>query len=37
MKEQTRNTVVQINDEDIGKHLEKEFKITIGKMIKKKL
>ena len=23
MKEQTRNTVVQINDEDIGKHLEK--------------
>ena len=23
IKEQTRNTVVQINDEDIGKHLEK--------------
>ena len=34
MKEQTRNTVVQINEEDIGKYPEKEFKIMIVKMIK---
>ena len=33
MKEQTRNTVVQINEEDIGKYPEKEFKIMIVKMI----
>ena len=34
MKEQTRNTEVQINEEDIGKLPEKEFKIMIVKMIK---
>ena len=34
MKEQTRNTKVQINEEEIGKLPEKEFKITIVKMIK---
>ena len=34
MKEQTRNTEVQINEE-IGKLPEKEFRITIVKMIKK--
>ena len=33
MKEQTRNTVVQIN-EKIGKLPEKEFRIMIVKMIK---
>ena len=33
MKEQTRNTDVQINDE-IGKLPEKEFRIMIVKMIK---
>ena len=33
MKEQTRNTEVQINEE-IGKLPEKEFRITIVKMIK---
>ena len=32
MKEQTRNTEVQINEEEIGKLPEKEFRI-IGKMI----
>ena len=36
MKEQTRNTEVQINEEEIGKLLEEEFRITIVKMIKKK-
>ena len=34
MKEQTRNTEVQINEEDIGKLPEKEFKIMIIKIIK---
>ena len=34
MKEQTGNTVVQINEEEIGKLPEKEFRIMIVKMIK---
>ena len=34
MKEQTRNTEVQINEEEIGKLPEKEFKIMMVKMIK---
>ena len=34
MKEQTRNTEVQINEEEIGKLSEKEFRIMIAKMIK---
>ena len=34
MKEQTRNTEVQINEEEIGKLPEKEFIIMIVKMIK---
>ena len=34
MKEQTRNTEVQINEEEIGKLLGKEFRIMIIKMIK---
>ena len=34
MKEQTRNTEVQINEEEIGKLSEKEFRIMIIKMIK---
>ena len=29
MKEQTRNTEVQINEEEIGKLLEKVFRIVI--------
>ena len=33
MKEQIRNTEVQINEEDIGKLPEKEFTIMIVKMI----
>ena len=33
MKEQTRNTEVQINEEEIGKLPEKEFRILIVKMI----
>ena len=33
MKEQTRNTEVQINEEEVGKLPEKEFRIVIGKMI----
>ena len=33
-KAQTRNTEVQINEEDIGKLPEKEFRIMIVKMIK---
>ena len=33
-KEQTRNTEVQINEEEIGKLLEKEFRIMIVKLIK---
>ena len=36
MKEQTRNTEVQINEEEIGKLPEKEFRIMIVRMIKKK-
>ena len=35
MKEQTRNTEVQINEEKIGKPLEKEFRIILVKMIQK--
>ena len=34
MKEQTRNTDVQVNEETIGKLPEKEFRIMIVKMIK---
>ena len=34
MKEQTRNTEVQINEEEIGKLPEKEFRKMIVKMIK---
>ena len=34
MKEQTRNTEVQINEEEIGKLPEKELRIIIVKMIK---
>ena len=34
MKEQIRNTEVQINEEEIGKLPEKEFRIMIVKMIK---
>ena len=34
MKEQARKTEVQINEEDIGKLLEKELRIMIVKMIK---
>ena len=34
MKKQTRNTEVQVNEEEIGKLFEKEFKIMIVKMIK---
>ena len=33
MKEQPRNTEVQINEEQIGKLPEKEFRIMIVKMI----
>ena len=33
MKEQTRNTEVQINEEEINKILEKEFRIILVKMI----
>ena len=33
-KEQTRNTEVQINEEERGKLPEKEFRIMIVKMIK---
>ena len=36
MKKQTRNTEVQINEEEINKILEKEFRIIIVKMIFKK-
>ena len=35
MKEKTRNTEVQVNEEEIGKLPEKEFRIMIVKMIKK--
>ena len=34
MKEQTRNTEVQINEEEIGKLPEKEFRIMTVNMIK---
>ena len=34
MKDQTRNKKVQINEEEIGKLSEKEFRIMIVKMIK---
>ena len=34
MKEQTRNTEIQINEEEVGKLPEKEFRIMIVKMIK---
>ena len=34
MKEQTRNTEVQINEEEIGELPEKEFRIMTVKMIK---
>ena len=34
MKEQTTNIEVQINEEEIGKRPEKEFRIMIVKMIK---
>ena len=34
MKEQVRNTEVQISEEEIGKLPEKEFRIMIVKMIK---
>ena len=33
MKEQTKNTEAQINEEEIGKLPEKEFRIMIVKMI----
>ena len=34
MKKQTRNTELQINEEEIGKLPEKQFRIMIVKMIK---
>ena len=34
MKEQARNTEVQINEEEIGKLPEKEYRLLIVKMIK---
>ena len=34
MKEQTRNTEIQINEEEIDKLPEKEFRIIIIKIIK---
>ena len=34
VKEQARNTVLQINEEEPGKLPEKEFRIMIVKMIK---
>ena len=34
MKEKIRNTEVEINEEEIGKLPEKEFRIMIVKMIK---
>ena len=34
MKEQTKGTEAQINEEKIGKLPEKEFRIAIGKIIK---
>ena len=35
MKEQTRNTDVQINEEELGKLPEKEFRIMVVKMVEK--
>jgi len=35
MKEQTRNTEIQINEEEIGYLPENEFRIMMVKMIKK--
>ena len=35
MKEQLRNTEVQIHEEEMGRLPEKEFRIMIVKMIKK--
>ena len=35
MKEQTRSTEVQINDEEIGKLCEKEFRLMIVKMLQR--
>ena len=35
MKEQIRNTGVQTDKDEIGKLLEKEFRIMVVKMIKK--
>ena len=35
MKEHTGNREVQVNEEEIGKLPEKEFRIMIVKMIKK--
>ena len=37
MKEQTRNTEVKINEEEVDKLPEKEFRLMIVKMIKKTL
>ena len=37
MKEQTRNTEVQINEEEIGKLPEKEFRIMVLKMMENKM
>ena len=34
MKEQTRNTEVKINEEEVDKLPEKEFRLMIVKMIK---
>ena len=34
MKEQTRNTEIQINEKEMGKLPEKEFRILLVKMIK---
>ena len=34
MKEQMRNTEIQINEEEIGKLPEKQYRIMIVKMIK---
>ena len=36
IKKQTRNTDIQINEEEIGELPEKDFRIIIVKMIKKK-
>ena len=36
MKEQTRNTEVQINEDELDKQPEKEFRMMIVKMMKKK-